>query len=141
MREAAGNPRVRVLEAAGLAEVRERLRRLGVHPGGVAIMAPKAVFRLVEVAAVDPRAANIVKQEILARGGEAALPDCVSAFGPEPVDILLMGTLHQYASLIEKLYRQPCYGLPALAAALAAALSGSAPGWTPPRPPSRGSGH
>lgn len=126
---------VRVLPPVGLAEARELMRSLGVHPGGVAIMAPKAVFRLVLLRGVDPRAANIVKQELLARGGEAALPEPVAAFRPEPVDVLLMATLHQYESLIAKLYRQPWFGLVDLAARLAEALAASAPGWTPPRPP------
>lgn len=110
------------------------MRRLGVHPGGVAIMAPKAVFRLVLVRGIDPRAANIVKQELLARGGDAAVCDAVSRFCPDPSDILLMGTLHQYADLIEKLRRQRCFGLPALADALADALAAGAPGWRPPHP-------
>lgn len=127
--------RPEVLAASDLAGAVQMMRDLGVHPGGVEIMAPKAVFRLVLVRAVDPRAANIVKQEFLARGGDAALPFSVAAFTHEPVDMLLMGTLHQYGDLIEKLHRSPYFRLPALAAALAEALAASAPGWTPPPPP------
>lgn len=126
--------RPEVLDAGDLAGAVQLMRDLGVHPGGVEIMAPKAVFRLVLVRGVDPRAANIVKQEILARGGDAALPFSVAAFTREPVDMLLMGTLHQYADLIEKLFRSRYFRLPELAAALGTALAASAPGWVPPQP-------
>lgn len=139
--EGAEERAIRVLALDDLAAVREAMRRIGVHPGGIAIMAPKAVFRLLLLPGVDPRAANIIKQEMLARGGDAAMADGVSFFSPEPTDVLLMGTLHQYGDLIAKLYRQPCFGLPGLAAAMAAVLARSAPGWNPPpRPPVRGAG-
>lgn len=105
---------------------------MGVHPGGIAIMAPKAVFRLVKVCGADPRAANIVKQEMLARGGDAAVPASVSDFDLGPADLLLAGTLSQYADLIEKLYRQPFYNMPHLAAELGRVLAATAPGWRAP---------
>lgn len=123
---------VHVLTLETLAGVQAEMRALGVHPGGIAAMAPKGVFRLLKVCGVDPRAANIIKQEMLARGGDAALPARVADFAPEPVDILLLGTLAQYTELIEKLYRQPCFGLPGLAAELTQALVAITPGWRPP---------
>ncbi len=116
---------VRAEDAAAAAQI---LRRIGVHPGGVAIMARKAVFRLVLLRDVDPRAANIIKQEMLARGGDAAVADSVAGFSPEPTDVLLMGTLAQYDDLVAKLRRQPYYGLPGWAEAIAAALGETSAG-------------
>lgn len=130
---------VTVLEQTGLQEVAEEMRTIGVHPGGVAIMAPKAVFRLVRLEGVDPRGAVIIKQELLSRGGDAALPRAASDFSLAPATVLLMGTLHQYAGLIRKLHAQPWYGLSHLAKLLAQALEESAPGWVAPRPPFRSS--
>lgn len=129
---------VTVLGQAGLHEAAEEMRAMGVHPGGVAIMAPKAVFRLVRLEGVDPRGAVIIKQELLARGGDAALPRAASDFSLAPTSVLMMGTLHQYAGLIRKLRAQPWYGLPHLAKVLAEALEASAPGWAAPRPPRSG---
>lgn len=120
---AVGEPRrAEVVRADDLGAVAALMRRIGVHPGGVAIMARKAVFRLVLLRGVDPRAANIIKQEMLARGGDAAVSDSVARFAADPTDVLLMGTLAQYDGLVEKLRRQPYYGLPAWGEAITAAL-------------------
>jgi dihydropteroate synthase len=129
-------PKVEVIESISLSDAGRLMRSMGVHPGGIAIMAPKAVFRLVRLEGVDPRAAVILKQEMLARGGDAALPRSISDFSPAPADLLLMGTLHQYSGLIRKLYAQPWYGLERVARALGEALEGSVPGWVAPRRPS-----
>lgn len=129
--------RVRVLPPANLEEVRQEMRRMGVDPGGVVIMAPKGLFRLVLVPLLDPRAANIVKQEILARGGDAAVAATVGEFSLQPTDMLLFATLHQYASLIRKLYVQNCFQLPELGEAMGDALARSAPGWRPPARPGK----
>lgn len=129
--EGVRGPEVRVLALASLAEVQAEMRALGVHPAGAAIMAPKGVFRLLKVRGVDPRAANIVKQEMLARGGDAALPASVAGFSLAPTDLLLAGTLSQYAELFEKLRRQPWFGLPRLAEEMARALAAASPGWRP----------
>lgn len=131
-------PRVEIINSAGLDEAGRIMRSMGVHPGGIAIMAPKAVFRLVRVGGVDPRAAVIIKQEMLARGGDAALPRSTSDFSLAPADLLLMGTLHQYGALIHKLYAQPWYGLAQVAGELGEALEASAPGWVAPRRPGPG---
>lgn len=120
-----------VVSLGSLAEVEAELRAIGVHPGGVTVMAPKGVFRLVRVRQVDPRAAAIIKQEMLAAGGEAAISHSAAAFSPDPSDILLMGTLQHYARLIRKLRRQPWFHLPELAEGVASALERSELDWRP----------
>ena len=69
-------------------------------------MALKGVFRLVKFEAVDPKTANIVKQEMLARGGEVAVAETVGKFEDTKTDIVIMGTLAQYIRLIRKLQKQ-----------------------------------
>jgi dihydropteroate synthase len=69
-------------------------------------MALKAVFKAVKIKNVDPKTANIVKQEMLSRGGEVAVADTVGQFGLEATDVLIMGTLAQHIRLIKKLRHQ-----------------------------------
>jgi dihydropteroate synthase len=82
------------------------LANIDVHPVGVQIMALKAVYRLVKFEAADPKTANIVKQEMLSRGGEVAVAGTVGKFEDKKTDMILMGTLEQYIRLIRKLKKQ-----------------------------------
>jgi len=77
-------------------------------------MAPKAVHRVLKVTGLEPRQANIIKQEMLSRGGEAAVARGTVDGSVEKTDLLLMGTLKQFDGLIAKLKMQP-FGLPGLA--------------------------
>ena len=113
-----------VEEWGDLAQARRRLQELQVDPRGVQIMAPKSVQRLVRLQGLSVRAANILKQEMLARGGEVALPRGASLLGGEWTEAVVMGTAGQFASLVDKLREQPVFGLPRLAEALQQALAG-----------------
>lgn len=95
-----------ILNIKNLSEAQVELAKIDVHPVGVQIMTLKAVYRLVKFEAVDPRTANIVKQEMLSRGGEVAVADTVGKFEDKQTDIIIMGTLAQYVRLIRKLRRQ-----------------------------------
>lgn len=95
-----------ILNIKNLSEAQVELSKIDVHPVGVKIMALKAIYRLVKFEAVDPKTANIVKQEMLSRGGEVAVADTVGKFENEKTDIIIMGTLTQYVRLIRKLRRQ-----------------------------------
>jgi hypothetical protein len=95
-----------ILNIKNLSEAQVELSKIDVHPVGVKIMALKAIYRLVKFEAVDPKTANIVKQEMLSRGGEVAVADTVGKFENEKTDIIIMGTLAQYVRLIRKLRRQ-----------------------------------
>ncbi len=90
------------------------MKKINVNPAGTEIMALKAVFRLVKFEQVDPKAANIVKQEMLSRGGDVAVSETVGMFEAQKTDLLIMGTLAQYVRLIRKLKKQPfseCLGI------------------------------
>jgi dihydropteroate synthase len=98
--------RLKCLHIETLARVREELERIGVHPQGCEIMAPKALVRLVKVCDVKPLVANILKQEMLSIGGDAGVAygciDCSVASS----DVLLIGTVSHYHQLKTKLERQ-----------------------------------
>ncbi len=104
------NGRVRVVIIDYKKEAEEYIRGVGSDPGGMKLMAPKAVHRLLRVSNVSAKAANIIKQEMLAKGGEAALDSGVIDYSVDKTDILLMGTLKQYEQLVYKLRMQP-FGL------------------------------
>ena len=84
-------------------------------------MDKKALFRVVRVKGLDPRAASILKQEMLSRGGEVATSREVYEMKGRTAECLMMGTLAQYERLLPKLRAQP-FGLRPLADAIAAAL-------------------
>jgi hypothetical protein len=95
-----------ILKIKNLTEAETELAKIDVHPVGVQIMALKAVYRLVKFEEVDPKTANIVKQEMLSRGGEVAVAGTVGKFQDKKTDIIIMGTLAQYVRLVSKLRKQ-----------------------------------
>ncbi len=90
---------------------------IGADPRGVAIMREKAVFRVVKVEAVPLKAANLLKQTFLAKGGEAAVSRETAALTAERTDVILMATLAVYRRAIGAMRAQP-FGLAAIATAL-----------------------
>jgi len=105
---------IRLLVINSEEEARQHMAAIGVHPEGIDIMAPKAVFRVLKLTGITASQANIIKQEMLAKGGEAAVAwGAVDGSAPT-TDLLLMGTLRQHEALIRKLARQP-FGLRELA--------------------------
>lgn len=104
----------KIIHINNLDEAKAEMKKINVNPAGTEIMALKAVFRLVKFEQVDPKAANIVKQEMLSRGGDVAVSETVGMFEAQKTDLLIMGTLAQYVRLIRKLKKQPfseCLGI------------------------------
>ena len=112
---------VRVLSTTGEAALTKEMQQLGVSPLAIAHMAAKGQFFLVRAEGLSPVAANILKQEMLSRGGEVAVHAGVIVHKVEKTGVLLMGTLVQYEGLLAKLKRQQ-FGLPQLAEEIQAAL-------------------
>ena len=110
-----------ILVLKDLADARAALKDIRASGAGIDIMENKALFRVIRVSGVDVRAANILKQEMLARGGEVATSREVYELKGGSADCLIMGTLTQYEHLLPKLKQQP-FGLRRLADALESAL-------------------
>jgi dihydropteroate synthase len=91
-------------------QAEEILRTMDVSAEGVEIMRHKAVHRVVKVSGIDVRAASIMKQEMLSKGGEVAAPWALYKLEPGKTDIVVMGTHRQFEDLLEKLKKQP-FGL------------------------------
>ncbi|MFH0816938.1 MAG: dihydropteroate synthase [Methanobacteriota archaeon] len=88
-------------------EASELMLRLGVDPKGCEIMAPKAVFRVLIIEGLDARRANILKQEALACGAEAAVPWGAIAGSQHDEKVAVFGTESQLRRLCHKLRQQP----------------------------------
>jgi hypothetical protein len=102
------NPKPELLKIDNLNQAQAELNKIKVHPVGVQIMALKAVYRIVKFEAVDPKTANIIKQEMLSRGGDVAVAGTIGKFEEMNTDIIIMGTLAQYIRLVRKLKKQSC---------------------------------
>ncbi|MDD4980585.1 MAG: dihydropteroate synthase [Candidatus Omnitrophica bacterium] len=90
------------------------MQDIGVDNYGIEIMLPKAVHHLVRINSLSCIAANILKQEMLSLGAEAALARGALTGKTKKTDCLLMATLSQFKRLAEKLKQQP-FGLNRLA--------------------------
>lgn len=97
--------------------IRLEMEKIGVDPAGINIMEPKNQFLIIKVTDLSLKAALLLKQEMLSKGGEVALPKEASKLSLEKVDAILSGTKKQYKELIKKLKAQP-FGLVHLAAEL-----------------------
>ncbi|KYZ77311.1 dihydropteroate synthase [Anaerosporomusa subterranea] len=117
------NPRV-VLINNNEAATRE-LQQLGCDPQGIAIMAAKAIFKTVKIEGVSTKAANLLKQTFLAKGGEVAVARGTADLSIEHTDVLIFATLKQYRLALNQLKQQP-WGLPQLAERIENSLRGDA---------------
>lgn len=114
--------RPRLLGISTLAEAEQELKLIGTDPGGIGIMAPKMLARAVHLSNLQCRQANILKQEMLALGGDAAVARGTVACSIESTDAILIGSEIQLRRLCKKLAAQP-FGLPNLAGELTELLS------------------
>jgi len=86
------------------------MHEIGVDKAGIKLMLPKSKFRLLRLFSVRNAMANIIKQEILSIGGEAAVHWQTCSCCVERTDVLLMGTLKHYRQLAKKMRAQPAEG-------------------------------
>ena len=112
---------VRIIVAPTAEDICREMALIGCMPDGIEIMADKANLHLVRLQQVPASIANIIKQESLAHGADAAVHwRCVSC-GIAKTDVLLMGTSAQIQAVCAHLRRQP-FGLPGTAQAILDAL-------------------
>ena len=105
----------RVLELDTPLRIREEMNKIGASSPGIKIMVPKAAFRVMKLEGLNFAAANILKQEMLARGGEVVTSREVYSTKDSKTDVLILGTLRQYQDLTRKLRMQPFKSIRALA--------------------------
>jgi len=114
---------VRILEFRTLDELKAEMARVGAASGGIEIMAPKGMLRAIKLEKVGYAAANILKQEMLAKGGEAAIASDIYLGARQASDVILLGTLRHYRELLAILKQQPLSSLQAIAREVEEALA------------------
>jgi dihydropteroate synthase len=99
---------VEVLGYLGQGEdLAETLRRTEVDERGLSTLCKKSSFRILAVRGLSSMEAIIIKQEMLARGGDAAIPKLALRCDPRPEEVLIFGTSNQIAGLVKNLSGQP----------------------------------
>lgn len=101
-----------------------QLEDLGVDPGGIQRMLGKTRVLNVLLHNMPCGAANILKQEMLTLGGDAAVARGTVCCSISHSDVLLMGTPRQLADLPQRLAAQP-FGLAAVGEELSTLLQRS----------------
>ncbi len=112
---------MRIVEIQDISEANEALRKIGVDPYGIAAMAPKMRQLNILLEKQSCKVANILKQEMLSLGADAAVARGSVACAVEATDVLLIGTQKQIRALAGKIEKQPV-GLAAAARELTALL-------------------
>jgi dihydropteroate synthase len=96
----------RVLTIRSAEDARREIARVGATTISCDWMAQKASIRTVRLENVPGKAANILKQEALAVGGDCAVSHHVAGFDPAPRPCVLLATERQYERLLRKLATQ-----------------------------------
>jgi len=98
---------IRCLSITDLEEAARQIEAVGVDPTGIELMRGKALHFNLKVEGINPRTANILKQEMLSLGGDVALDGRGLDCSAQSTDGLLMGSQKQFEKLIQKLDSYP----------------------------------
>jgi dihydropteroate synthase len=108
---------ISVLPVRDIHDARAAVRATGADEGCVDLMAPKALGLCLRISGATMPAANILKQEMLACGGDAAVHRGVIDGSARASDVVILGNAKQVLRVAEKLRGQP-FGLKKLAGEL-----------------------
>lgn len=110
-----------MLDVDRFREIAQEILRTHCDPEGIGIMTRKARIFPVRLDDVSLKAAPLLKQEMLAVGGDAAHARGIADHSVPHTSVLLLATLGQYRRVLPKLRRQP-FHLAAIADAVDLAL-------------------
>lgn len=101
----------------------DAMESIGVHKASLPIFANKNQILPLKLLQVRTPAANIIKQEMLAAGGDAAVPTGCVLNKDKYSDVLLLGTRKHYNLLLKKLELMLYFGMDKVKAELEAVLN------------------
>jgi len=114
------------------------MARIGADPRAGAYFQPKRVMRHIFIEQADFRAAAYIKQELLARGGDAVVGKHVIDAKVDKSDVLLVATDGELSALLKKMEAMDCWGFKELREGLRTALdSARVSEWVLPLPGGR----
>lgn len=102
----------RILVIQNINDARKELNKIGVSSQGIEVMAPKSMSNSIKLTNVKVGAANILKQEMLSIGGDAAVSRGVVEGSVKKSDVILLGNFDKIKKLVNKLNYQNIFGLP-----------------------------
>jgi dihydropteroate synthase len=98
---------IRCLHITNANEAIQHMKRVGVDPTGVKLMEGKTLHLNLKVEGIEPRTANLLKQELLSLGGDVAVDGRGLDCSAKQTDAILMGTQKHFEKLILKLESYP----------------------------------
>jgi dihydropteroate synthase len=101
---------IRCLHITSANEAIRQMKKIGVDPTGVKLMEGKTLHFNLKVEGIEPRTANLLKQEMLSLGGDVALDGRGLDCSARQTDALLIGTQKHFEKLIPKLEQYPNLG-------------------------------
>lgn len=107
--------RAHLLRLGDRTELEQAIAKTGCSPEAAEYFAARREMLQIYVAGVPSPAASVIKQEMLSRGGDAAVHARVIVCGVEKSDVIIFGTAKQLGFLADKLEKMPWWKLPELA--------------------------
>jgi dihydropteroate synthase len=111
------NKRVRHLHLRTSSDALQILKKINVDPYGIEAMLPKMAHCNLLLEGIKCNVANIIKQEMLSLGGDAAVSRSSVSCSVKETDVVIMGTAKQLQRFADKLSFQPL-GLKAISMAI-----------------------
>ena len=100
---------IRCLHITSTREALREMGKVGVNPTGMRLMEGKTIHLNLKVEGITPRASNLLKQEMLSLGGDAAVDGRGLDCSTEWTDAILIGTHKQFDKLTSKLEQYPVF--------------------------------
>lgn len=107
--------------------INEQIASLGVQEISKGIFESKSNIIPLKLINVRTPAANIIKQEMLSAGGDAAVPSTCITCAEKYVNIVLLGTKKHYRKLLSKLAMMPYFGITKIKEEIKHVLEAKAP--------------
>jgi dihydropteroate synthase len=101
---------VKIININNSFQAKAIFRKIGVDPYGIDAMLPKTMHVNILLENLPCKTANIIKQEMLSVGGDAAVNRGSIACSIAASDALIMGTIKQVTAFTKKIEKQP-FGL------------------------------
>jgi len=98
---------LKIIKINNLEEAVTIFQKIGVDPYGIEAMATKTLHINILLKDKSCKVANIIKQEMLSIGGDAAVTRGSIACSIDSTDVLIMGTIKQISAFIKKIEKQP----------------------------------
>jgi len=105
---------VKIIKIKNLEDAVAIFKKIGVDPYGIDAMASKTINVNILIENQPCKIANVIKQEMLSLGGDAAVARGSVSCSVPVSDILIMGTVKQILALAKKIEKQP-FGLSLIA--------------------------